>query len=464
MTRTYLQRAGMACAAALAFGALAQSAAAQSSSPAMKAVRNHCSADFVKHCARVRPGGREALACLEQQIEKLSQSCQDALFAIMPPPTRVTDVPAPAGQQHASAPPPAAAAGRPAARTLAAHRRERAAAAPRVPPLRRRATAARARAAAAAGAGRAPPPSRRRPPHPSAAEQRALRKYCRKDYFANCPGIPAGQPRHARLPAGQSPHLSRACRRVVSAIAPQQRAPDRVGAAAARRAGSAARARRAEAAAAAADAVPPAARRAQPGATTATASAAAAAGRARARRCAPPPPTRRRAIAMTGRCVADRGADAPRRRRARAGQPPPAPVETSASRAYCGRDFAALCPSLRPGSGAAIACLKRRAIVLTAALPAGGARNHVGPAGRSARQRRAWRTRERAAPPPPRSTAAARLPAAERGRAGAGLPVGPLPALPPRAARRRARNRVPGHAPALAEPPLPHGPAHETLR
>jgi hypothetical protein len=58
MTRAYLQRAALACAAALAFGALAQSAAAQSKSPAMKAVRNHCSADFAKHCARA--AGRRA--------------------------------------------------------------------------------------------------------------------------------------------------------------------------------------------------------------------------------------------------------------------------------------------------------------------------------------------------------------------------------------------------------------------
>ncbi len=341
MTRIHLQRAALACAAALAIGALASSAQAQPDG-AMSAVRKACGTEYSKHCSRVRPDGREALACLEQQIEKLSQKCQDALFAIMPPPTRVTNVPGPSGgQQDTAAPPPPQ------------HEAESA-----KPPSTPRAAAAPSAKAQKAQASAEPAPL----PRPSADEQRALRQYCRKDYQANCRGIPPSSPDAIACLQSNLGHLSRACERVVNAIMPPEEQSPIVSAPPPR----ALPERRA-----ARDAVepPPPPRDDDI--------------RPQARGDDVPPPGRGdealprerddAALPAPGDDAApppraDYAPAPPRRDEmppARAERAPgPGPIETGDLRA-CGRDFAALCPSLRPGSSAAIACLQRRTHALT---------------------------------------------------------------------------------------------------
>ena len=318
MTKNYLQHAALACTVALAFGTLTQGAQAQSSGAAQNAVRKECSADFRAHCRGVRPGGRDAQACLEQNIEHLSQKCQDALFAIMPPPTREVDVPnsPPAGDRAAAAPPerdhpPAVIS-----------ERDRAAAAP--PPRYEE----------------APPPQRATEapmPRPSAAEQSALRKHCRTDFIANCQGVPPNSPDALACLQANLPRLSSSCQRSVNATLPHEQTPI-VSAPPPDAIPGRHAVRNAEAAA---DEPPPPPRgdyaptprddyAAPPPQRDAYAPP------PRAERALPPPPRAERA-------------------------PPPPPADERALRAYCGRDFAAHCPSLRPGSGEAVACLQRHA-------------------------------------------------------------------------------------------------------
>ncbi len=46
-----------------------------------QAVRQACKADYQTFCTGVQPGGGRIIACLQQNFEKLSPGCQDALTA-----------------------------------------------------------------------------------------------------------------------------------------------------------------------------------------------------------------------------------------------------------------------------------------------------------------------------------------------------------------------------------------------
>lgn len=46
-----------------------------------QAVRQACRDDFKTYCANVQPGGGRIAACLQQNFDKLSPGCQDALKA-----------------------------------------------------------------------------------------------------------------------------------------------------------------------------------------------------------------------------------------------------------------------------------------------------------------------------------------------------------------------------------------------
>jgi|SRR6185437_11871962 starvation-inducible outer membrane lipoprotein len=49
--------------------------------PAEKAVRQACAADYRSLCSGVRPGGGEIAACFKQHASELSQPCRSALQA-----------------------------------------------------------------------------------------------------------------------------------------------------------------------------------------------------------------------------------------------------------------------------------------------------------------------------------------------------------------------------------------------
>ena len=332
MTTTYLQRARLACAVALAFGALSQGALAQPSEAQLQTVRAVCAADFRAQCPRISPDSKQALECLQENVEHTSQKCQDAVFATMPVATDAEMVPTPpdrhqTDRRRADMPPP------PPPRDEPPQPRRTDAA----PPLPLPPPAARAAVE---------PPS---PPRASAADQIAMRNYCHTDYIANCAGIPVGSADALACLRGNVSHLSRACRHAVSATLPDRRTPI-VSAPPPRTIPERRAARSAEALAEPPSAPPP--------------PLSERAGRDDDAPPSAPPATHERADYAPPPAPAARDDDAPPPRAARAPRPaPPAArvVESRAIRAHCGRDFAAHCPSLRPGSAASLACLQRHA-------------------------------------------------------------------------------------------------------
>ncbi len=149
----------------------------------VKALQSACAADFKKSCKGVKPGGEEALACLNKNAATLSDACWGAVSAASPgegaPPANAA--PPPAGKQGStkSAPPPRAAAPR---------------AAP--PP----------RAAAAP-----PPPPFVLPPLPVRVAAFVVRT-CEPDRVTVCAGVPMGGGRILQCLARNVNRVSRRCR------------------------------------------------------------------------------------------------------------------------------------------------------------------------------------------------------------------------------------------------------------
>ena len=59
---------------------------AQVTAQQQSAVRSNCRSDFVSKCSGVTPGGKEALACLQNNVAALSPACKTAVSATMPKP------------------------------------------------------------------------------------------------------------------------------------------------------------------------------------------------------------------------------------------------------------------------------------------------------------------------------------------------------------------------------------------
>jgi hypothetical protein len=85
----------------------AATAPKQPSPQQINAIRAACRSDFISYCTGVRPGGRDALLCLERNKAGASQSCQSALAAIGGGPAS-PDATTPAAATPAATPPPAA--------------------------------------------------------------------------------------------------------------------------------------------------------------------------------------------------------------------------------------------------------------------------------------------------------------------------------------------------------------------
>ena len=84
----------LAAPAAMVFPAVAQ----QPSPKQIATIRQACRSDFISHCSGVQPGGREALACLQNNAAQLSATCRSAISAAVPnrqPPQPVTAAPQP---------------------------------------------------------------------------------------------------------------------------------------------------------------------------------------------------------------------------------------------------------------------------------------------------------------------------------------------------------------------------------
>ncbi len=353
-----LRHAGLGLAAALALGAFAQGAQARVTAAQLSALRSHCRADFARFCVGVRPGGSDALLCLQANLSGLKPACHQVVRATLPWPVeehqtaQAAPPPQPAaGQRHlADVPPPSS------KRRLA-----EAAPPPRLPPLPPSREARQAEAAAPAsdqddaataapaagdkkGTEAAQPPEATSqqadaapplPPLPSRSVQEAMRRHCRSDFNRLCAGLKPNSRDALACLQWNAKSLSPACLRIVdSTVEPKRQV---IAAAPPPQAAPVARAER-PAHEAAAEPPPPEAS-------------------AEADAAPPPPPPRH-----TERNLPT----PPPPRRADRDVPPPLPAaESRALRHACGRDLAALCPSLRPGTGRAAACLQHHARVLT---------------------------------------------------------------------------------------------------
>lgn len=201
--------------------ALSQGAAAQVTPEQQSAVKASCRSDFMSKCSGVRPGGAEALQCLQKNVASLSSACQSAVSATLPKP-------APAAA--AAPPPPAPAAAAPAAPTAAAPTIQTA-----KPPA---ATMPAAKPAAAAPAARAatppapakpapapqqaampPAPAADAPQPPTAAQMNAIKNTCRGDFSRNCKGVPLGGPEAIACLQRNAAKLSPNCKTSLADIA-----------------------------------------------------------------------------------------------------------------------------------------------------------------------------------------------------------------------------------------------------
>jgi hypothetical protein len=140
----------------LALGATT-AAAQQPSKAQADAIRQSCRADYQSHCSGVPTGGKEALACLQQNAASLSPACQHAVAAV--------------GGGAAAKPAP---------------------------------SAAPSQAAREPGA-----------PREKAAE---VREACGMDYREHCRGIPPGGGRAMSCLAEHEASLSSGCQRAMSAM------------------------------------------------------------------------------------------------------------------------------------------------------------------------------------------------------------------------------------------------------
>ena len=155
------------------------------------------------HCSGVTPGGKDALACLQKNVAKLSGGCQTAVRATIPAEPKVA---APAA---APPPPPPAAAAEPAAKPATI------VSAP--PPKAQTARKPMKKPATAAVAPAAPAPRAAETAAPTAAQQSAMRSNCRNDFMSRCSGVtPGGKDALACLQSNVA-SLSPGCKRVVSA-------------------------------------------------------------------------------------------------------------------------------------------------------------------------------------------------------------------------------------------------------
>ena len=207
MSRTiqHLRRTLLPCTALAAFAALTLSAAAQVTSAQQSAIRSNCRSDFMSHCSGVTPGGKDALACLQKNVAKLSGGCQTAVRATIPAEPKVA---APAAAPPT--PPPAAAAEpAPAAKPATI------VSAP--PPKAQTAKKPMKKPATAAVAPAAPAPQAAETAAPTAAQQSAMRSNCRNDFMSHCSGVtPGGKDALVCLQSNVA-SLSPGCKRVVSA-------------------------------------------------------------------------------------------------------------------------------------------------------------------------------------------------------------------------------------------------------
>jgi len=215
------RQASMLCLGAVIFGSLAVSASAQVTSAQQSAIRSNCRSDFMSHCSGVTPGGKDALACLQNNVAKLSAGCQTAVRATLPKePTQAATPPAgPPPAPAAAATPPPTVVEKPATIVSAPPPKAQ----PARRPVKHPATAA---AAPVQTAPAAPAAAAQSGPTPS--QQNAMRQNCRNDFMSKCSGVQPGGKEALECLQQNISGLSPACKRVVGATihGPMPTAPE----------------------------------------------------------------------------------------------------------------------------------------------------------------------------------------------------------------------------------------------
>jgi hypothetical protein len=186
-------------------------AGAQVTAEQQSAIRANCRGDFMSKCSGVTPGGKEALTCLQKNVDALSAGCKSAVSATLPAPAPAAAAPAPKLEAVAPAAPPrpAPAATAPPAAPVAPSAPAPAVSAPSAPQIAKPAVAAK----------RATPKSAAvtTTTAPTAAQQDAMRSACRSDFVSKCTGVtPGGKDALACLQKNVGT-LSPGCKTVVSA-------------------------------------------------------------------------------------------------------------------------------------------------------------------------------------------------------------------------------------------------------
>jgi hypothetical protein len=196
---------------ALAAAALSSATAvqAQVTSAQQSALRSNCRSDFMSHCSGVTPGGKDALTCLQKNVDKLSGGCQTVVRGTMPAPAAAAAPPPPPAPAAAAAPPPPPP---PAPAAAAAPPPPPPAAAP--PPAPPKVKVAAPPPAAIRPA--APKPAAAAAAAPTAAQQSAMRANCRNDFMAKCAGVQPGGKEALSCLQGHVTTLSASCKKVVA--------------------------------------------------------------------------------------------------------------------------------------------------------------------------------------------------------------------------------------------------------
>lgn len=189
--RNHGHRILLPVATAIAVLTLTFGAEAQVTSEQQSAIKANCRSDFMSKCSGVTPGGKDALTCLQTNVNGLSAACKSAVSVTLPPPAAAAPA-APKAAETAPAPAPQPAAAPPAPT-------------PAAPPKAAVAAAPKAPAAPVAAA-------------PTAAQQNAIKQACRSDFMAKCSGVtPGGKDALACLQKNAST-LAPACKQAVAAI------------------------------------------------------------------------------------------------------------------------------------------------------------------------------------------------------------------------------------------------------
>jgi hypothetical protein len=212
--------------AVIGFGLLAGPAAAQPSKAQQDAIRSNCRSDYMANCMSVKPGGAEALQCLQRNVAKLSPGCRGAVGAMSPPAAPATTraaTPSPAAPVAPAAAPPPPHPAAPSAATRAAAPPPAAPAA--APPSARAAAPPPARAAVPPSARAAAPPPARAASHPTAQQQAAIRQSCQSDFMARCAGVQPGGAQALQCLERNAARLSPPCRRAVASLGGTPAAP-----------------------------------------------------------------------------------------------------------------------------------------------------------------------------------------------------------------------------------------------